>query len=192
MTIKNVLGRDRTAPSHPRVRVRSARDRRALEKQLREGLERMGGANAGEAAVDLQPLIRVSGSASYPQFRQEQQEAWRRQGGRYSAEMWPALIEEGDFAVVLIPISAGRVGLAAGRHPRAIAMPQFSSGHPLEPGNFDDIVLAILATWIEGLPAEPRVRIAPPVVEVMQRGRVVARRQHEFGQRWHLPAADGM
>jgi hypothetical protein len=144
-----------------------------------------------QPVTDIQPLFRVSGSASYASFKADEK-AWRRQGSAFTTSGWPATIEEGTCAVVMLPLPAGRVGLAAGRHPRPVATPHFSSGRSIEPGRYDDMVLAILARWIPAANNERRVRLAPPVVELVQRGSVVERRVVDFGLRWHLPAADSV
>lgn len=174
-----------------KVEIRSVRQRQALLARLASDLGGDGElAKDGGTLLEVQPLIRVTGSASYERFQSEVETAWRRQGGAFSTRGWPATIDEGEFAAVLLPLAAGRVGPAVGKQPRAIMVPQFSRGRPIAHGRYDDIALGLLATWLGSVSGE--VRVAPPVVELIQGGHVVERRVLDFGLEWHLPRPDGV
>jgi hypothetical protein len=82
----------------------------------------------GCEVADIQLLARVCAAPSYGAWKRDQERAWRRQGGRYSTASWPAQLGDDETAVVLLPLDAGRVGLAAGKQPRAVADPVFSCG----------------------------------------------------------------
>jgi hypothetical protein len=92
----------------------------------------------------------------------------------------------------LLPLAAGRVGVSVGKYPRVVADPVCSAGRPPDGGTYDDLVLGLVAGWV-GNPA-PRMsaRLAPPVIEVVQRGRITDRRLEDFGTEWPLPAPDGL
>jgi hypothetical protein len=166
------------------------RDRRRLVRRLRSQVDLAGHERDARPALQIQPLFRICGSASYEHFKQEQEAAWLKQGGRYTTASWPREIAEGELAAVLLPLAAGRVGSGVGRHPRAIATPRFTHGRPIEEGNVADLGLSLLVTWLD---ADISTAIpAPPVLEVIQRGRSVERRVVDFGLRWPLPAPDGV
>jgi hypothetical protein len=95
---------------------------------------------------------------------------------------------------VLVPLAAGRVGVAAGRQPRLGASPIFSHGKPALAGGapYDDLVLGLVARWVANPGEGTTARLAPPIIEVVQRGRVVERRVADFDQSWPLPVPDGV
>ena len=103
------------------------------------------------------------------------------------------MIDSDDDAALLLPISAGRVGVAVGKHPRAIASPIFTSGAPgRHGGDYTDFVLGLVARWV-GNPGEGMTaRLAPPVIELVGRRGVLERRVEAFGQEWPLAHADGV
>lgn len=177
-----------------RFTVRSDRDRRALRKALGRALVELDRrAQRPDCEVaDIQLLARVCAAPSYPVWKRDQERAWKRQGGRYSTASWPARLEDEETAVVLLPLDAGRVGLAAGKRPRVVADPVFSCGVPPSGGSYEDIVLALVTGWVSNPGEGHSARLAPPVAEVIQRGSVVERGVVDFGQQWPLPAPDGL
>ncbi len=177
-----------------RFTVRSDRDRRALRKKLGRALAVLDrrAQHPGCEVADIQLLARVCPAPSYPAWKRDQERTWKRQGGRYSTASWPVQLGENEIAVVLLPLAAGRVGLAAGKHPRAVADPIFSCGALPSGGGHEDIVLALVTSWVSNPGEGHSARLAPPVVEVFQRGSVVERRLVGFGQQWPLRAPDGV
>jgi len=171
------------------VTVRARGERRRLVQALASALDGSR-VSADESALELQPLIRICGSTSYPDFKADQETAWRKQRSTYTTRAWPESIAEGEVAAVLLPIAAGRVGPGVGRNPRALVSPQFSHGRPIQEGNVDDLALGLITTWLGSITTP--VRVAPPVIELTQRGQVTERRVVNFGQTWHLPEPDGL
>lgn len=129
---------------------------------------------------------------TYPEFRAGREKAWRTQGAPYSTAKWPAELEDGTLAVLLLPISAGRLGPAVGKHPRTVASPLFTLGRSVD-GSRNDACLSVLTSWVTN-PSTDSVtaRRAPPVVEVFQGSRVVERVVETFGASWPLPGPDGL
>src|SRR4051812_41752426 len=178
-----------------RFAVRSARDRRALHRVLADGLDELAlrAHRPAYTAIDVQLVTQVCAAPSYAELKRSHERAWRRQGGRYTTASWPAQLAEAEFAAVLLPLGAGRVGVAAGRHPKLVASPIFSCGTPAG-GElpYDDLVLGLVARWVANPGDGQTARLAPPVVELVQRGRVIERRVVDFDQRWPLPPPDGV
>jgi hypothetical protein len=52
--------------------------------------------------------------------------------------------------------------------------------------------LALVTGWVSNPGNGHSAHLAPPVVELIQRGNVVERRMMDFGQQWALPAPDGV
>jgi hypothetical protein len=126
-----LFSRSRTKPSFTGQRtVANDRDRRALHSHLEHGLAELArrAEAPGTTVLDLQLLLQVVGRVSYPKFRAGREKAWRTQGAPYNTDAWPASLEDGMLAVLLLPISAGRVGPAIGKHPRTVASPLFTVG----------------------------------------------------------------
>ena len=175
------------------VTIRSDRDRRsllqAIERSVR-GLEERAEAE-GTRVLDVQLVGQVCAGPSYGQWKADRERVWRRQGGKFGTDAWPGTIESGAYGALLLPLPAGRVGLAAGKNPRAIASPLFTTGAPPD-GRYEDLVLSVLARWMSNPADGLAARLAPPVIEVVQRGRVVDRRLAGFGIAWPLPAPDGL
>src|SRR3954454_21638302 len=88
---------------------------------------------------------------------------------------------DGDFGAVLLPLAAGRVGVAAGRNPKLVASPIFSAGTPATGGGpYDDLALGLVARWVANPGEGQTARLAPPVIELIQRGRVSQRHLADF------------
>jgi hypothetical protein len=177
-----------------RLAVRSQRDRRALRRELQAGLAELAqrGEQVGVRVLDVQLVARVCAGRSYPELQRAHERAWRRQGGRYSTASWPARLAEDEYACVLVPLAAGRVGVAAGQNPKVVASPVFSHGRAPRGGGYEDLVVGLVARWVANPGDGLTARLAPPVIEVLQHGAVVERRLADLGQTWPLPAPDGV
>jgi hypothetical protein len=143
--------------------------------------------------LDVQLLGQVCGPAEYAAWKAARETAWRKQRASWSTAQWPDAIESDGYAALLLPISAGRVGVAVAKHPRAIASPIFTSGAPgRHGGDYTDLVLGLVVRWL-GNPGEGvTTRLAPPVIELVGRRGVLKRRVEAFGQEWPLPHPDGV
>ena len=127
--------------------------------------------------------------ANYGVFKGRWQRAWQDTG--YSTAGWPEkLLHERHIGALLLPIPAGRVGLAVDDHPELVAEPLFSTGVPSEGADQGEITLGVLTTWLPEYGAG--TLLAPPVVEVVGRRGALERRVEDFGLRWDLPAAEGV
>ena len=174
--------------------VTGDRDRQALGDELAGGLAELARRADQEAmqVLDVQLLAQVCAAPSYPEWKAGREAAWRKHGAALTTASWPSRLQDGELAVLLLPISAGRVGLAVGKHPRAIATPLFSAGRPRDDRRYEDLLLGLVTNWVTNPGLGTTARLAPPVVEVVQRGRVVEREVADLGQRWPLPAPDGL
>jgi hypothetical protein len=167
-------------------------DRGRLQQRLARALAGLQRADATAArVVDVQPVVQLVRQAGYPAFKAARERAWA--DTPYSTRGWPAKLADSDYAALLLPLSAGRVGAAVGTHPRVVAEPLFAVGTPAAGRGAEDLVLGLLANWIANPPAGVGVRLAPPVIEVIG-GRAVAlkRRLETFALTWPLPAPDGL
>jgi hypothetical protein len=177
-----------------RVTIRTDRDRAAVRAELGQGLERLAALD-GERdveVVELQLLLQVIAQPSYDGFRAGWEKAWCNQNGRWTTRSWLEELPDGHVGVLLLPLRAGRVGVAVGRYPRAAADPLFTSGTGGEGAGHLDACLSVLTSWVCRPGAGVTARLAPPVIEVIQRGRVASRTVEDFGQSWPLPVADGV
>ena len=176
------------------VAVRNERDRRALRRDLERSLldlaARVG--QPGTQVLDVGLVAQVCSAPSYVDWKAEHDRAWHEQGAQLSTASWPAQLDEGAYGVLLLTLAAGRVGVAVGKFPRAVATPVFSSGLPPRNAGYEDIVLSVVARWAGNPASGATAQLAPPVIELVQRNRVVERRLADFGQRWPLPAPDGL
>lgn len=158
--------------------ARSGRGRRGRVRELERGvaeLARRVGA-PGVTVIDVQLVAQLCASGSYPLWRDGIERAWRRHATRstvqkWSTAGWPPVLGDDHVAVLLTPLPAGRVGLAA-HNARPIADPVFSHGVPPVGAPRTDPVLELLLTWIKNPAAGHTARLAPPVIEVMVRGKV--------------------
>ncbi|MBJ7331455.1 MAG: hypothetical protein JHC95_16300 [Solirubrobacteraceae bacterium] len=146
---------------------------------------------AAPTTSEVQPLIQVVGPRGYPAFRDGWERVWRKKRQPWSVATWPASLPDGELGALLLPVSAGRVGPALGKHPKALSEPVFLAGRTLEADGPDDLALATVAHWIKHV-AAPRLIAAPPVVELINLGRVDRRWAVDFGVTWSLPVADGL
>jgi len=145
--------------------------------------------------IDVQLVAQLCAATGYPRWRAAVERDWQRQnkrcGSRWTTAQWPRTLTEDQIAVLLIPLPAGRVGLAA-RGPRPIADPIFSSGLPLPGAPLTDGVLEALITWTGNPSRGFTARLAPPVIETILAGKVAERSVETFGLHWPLPVADGI
>ncbi len=196
MTQPMRLTRPRRPPPRPRTlagRLAVADD--AERGRLRAGLAHDLAALAGAGGADppeLQLVVQVCAGASYAPLRHGRGLAWRKQGAPYATDDWPDALADGELALLLVPVPAGRVGRAIGKYPRCAAHPLFAVGAPGPGGAPDDAVLALVARWVAGRARGGAARLAPPVIEVVALGRVAERRVAGLGQTWPLPAPDGV
>jgi hypothetical protein len=151
-------------PAEPRAwpqagqpsRYRSARSERGRRGKVRE-LDRALQALAARAeqpgvnVVDVQLVAQLCGGAGYAAWREGVERAWkehnkrpaqRASGRQLSTSAWPRTLGREHVAVLLTPMPAGRVGIAA-RSARPVADPIFSHGIPLVDAPGTDPGLAI-------------------------------------------------
>jgi len=172
----------------------SIRAQRALLRNIANGVQRWTAQaqESGVTVIEVQPVLQVVAPQSYEEFRAGWMRAWAKHGGAYSAEKWVRTLAAGEYAVLLLPLPAGRVGVAVGRHPRAMSRPLFLAGRPPHGRGYSDTCAHALATWLS-LPTGPVAPLlAPPVIEVIQRGQVEQRYVEEFGAQWPLAQPDGL
>lgn len=178
---------DRIRSTDNRIVVRSQRHRRKLIRAIEDRIVDL--ETTSSPTVEVQPLIQIVGAASYPAWRQAWEKSWRKKHTRYSTASWPSAIGQDELAALLVPVSAGRVGTALGKHPRPTAEPAFLVG-PTD-GGPDDAALAVCAQWFQHL-ARAGTISAPPVVETVVNGRVDRRTVADLGIAWSLPRPDGL
>lgn len=179
----------RSGSGGDRVVVRSPRHRKKLIRTIEDAIVDL--ETTAVPALEIQPLIQVVGPASYRAWREAWEKSWRKKQTEYSTVSWPDRIGADEIAALFVPVSAGRVGTALGKHPRPIAEPSFLVGPVPGGGDPDDPALAVTAQWFGHL-ARPGTIAAPPVVESIVGGRVERRWIAHFGIAWSLPAADGV
>jgi hypothetical protein len=181
-----------TGPSNlgKEVTIRTHRDKRRLLRRLGKELSRL--AERAEqryvTIANIQLVIQVCGERSYPSWRADRERTWRREGGRFSTQAWPATLRAGECGAVLLPLDPGPVASTAQGHPPLVASPRFA--HGLSPnGNYQDAVLAVLVSWLSDPGFAVTARLAPPIVEVVFQRGVAARSVETFGLNWPLSPA---
>lgn len=179
---------------HASFTVRSDRDRRKLIGRLDRGLAELSRRTALPAvqALVIQLLVQVCGPEGYVTWREAREKAWRRQGGLWSAAAWPERLEDAGSGALLLPLAAGRVGLAVGEQPRAVADPVFMAGTAPRNCSFEDLALGLVTTWATNRSDAVTAVLAPPVLEVVSRRGVLERRVLGWGLEWPLPAPHGV
>lgn len=185
----SIFDRLRTSDSDDRVVVRGPRHRKKLVREIEDAIVDL--ETSGAPAFEVQPLIQVVGPGSYPVWRKAWEMSWRKKQVPYSTASWPERIGGDETAALLVPVSAGRVGTALGKHPRPIAEPTFLVGPVPEGAGPEDPALVVTAQWFGHL-APAGTLTAPPVVETIVGGRVERRYVANFGVAWSLPAPDGV
>jgi len=189
-------------PASRHSSARSERGRRGKVRELDRALQALA-ARAGQPGVnviDVQLVAQLCAGAGYPAWRDSVERTWKQHnkrpaqratGQQLSTSAWPRTLGREHVAVLLTPMPAGRVGIAA-RNARPIADPIFSHGIPLVDAPGTDPVLELLLTWTQR-PAEGHTaRLAPPVIEIIAQGKVSERWAETFGLDWPLPPADGI
>lgn len=171
------------------VIVRSDRQRRRLEREVASAVTSVAG--AGDQVHEFQPLIQITSATGYAAWRAAWERSWRKKKSPYGTGQWPKSIAEDEVAALLVPVFAGRVGTALGKHPKPVAEPSFLVGELADGADIDDAALAVLSEWLRNV-APPGSRCAPPVLETIVGGRVARRWTADFGASWPLPPADGL
>jgi hypothetical protein len=143
-------------------------------------------------ALEVQLVVQVCNSESYPAFREARHKAWRREGGVFNTTAWPAHLDRAEYGVLLLPLAAGRPGLAVGRHPEPVADPVFGTGVPQRRAGFEELPLIAITRWVIDPGQKLPALLAPPVLEVVTRRGVLERRLLGWGLDWHLPTPDGL
>ena len=165
-------------PGQPASRyssARSARGRRGKVRELDRALKVLvaRAEQPGVNVVDVQLVAQLCAGAGYPAWRESVERTWRQHnkrpaqratGQQLGTSAWPRTLGREHVAVLLTPMPAGRVGIAA-RNSRPIADRIFSHGIPLADAPGTDAVLELLLTWTQR-PAEGHTaRLAPPVIK---------------------------
>ena len=173
-----------------RFTLDTERDRRDTPRALDNALRdlRRGARWRRGRALDVQPLVQMVRPANYGVFKGRWQRAWR--DTENSTAGWTKKLLDEQISALLLPIPAGRVGLAVGDHPELVAEPLLSTGVPSEGADQGEITLGVLTTWLPEYGAG--TLLAPPVIEVVGRRGPLERRVEDFGVDWHLPVADGV
>jgi hypothetical protein len=171
--------------------------RRALTQALKRQNERLG--EAETHATDVQLLGQVTSAEEWPKLLAY----WERHNPSGVAA-WPRRLERGAYALNLWPLSAGRVGRAAGlggdvrkRQPKTmLSAPGLTVFDPEKrPSDATTALAVVCATWLEdvGVSDFEALRLAPPVLETWATGgRLISRAVVDFDLEWSLPAADGV
>ncbi|MCK9250812.1 MAG: hypothetical protein M0P31_17775 [Solirubrobacteraceae bacterium] len=148
----------------------------------------------GVRVVELQPIVQLSTARHYGRWSRGVQASWKRAG--YVADeaeiQWPSSIPPGHLAGLLVVVPAGRVGIALGRHPVPEFAPRLAFAQLPESVSGADFALHLLLMWLSERGVEQTARLAPPVVERIDQGRVAHREVQTYGTAWPLPPADGV
>jgi alkylation response protein AidB-like acyl-CoA dehydrogenase len=183
------LDRFRPGGAGDHVIVRGPRQRRKLTAAIADRIVDLEISHAPVA--EIQPLVQIVAEPSYPAWRDAWEASWRKKQAGYSTAAWPERIGPQELAALLVPVMAGRVGTALGKHPRPVAEPAFLVGTVPADAGPDDPALAVCAHWLTHI-AAPGVICAPPVIETIVSARLQRRWVSDFGVAWSLPAPDGV
>lgn len=179
------------------VRIASARDRKRMTRQLRQGLARLAEL-VDQPYVDafrIQLVAQVCGARSFPAWRETRGALWRKQSSKYSTSTWPQTLPEDHLAAVLLPLPVGPVSTTAGDHPPLLATPLFTHGRPRPFDSYApyyDGVLGLVTSWVSNPAFCVTALLAPPVVETIAFDRIAERTVESFGVEWPLPPPPGL
>lgn len=162
--------------------------REALERQLQILALRSASPNYTGTAVAFVAQAHRDRDGSYAQWRAHWNRRLRSEPtGRYSAETWPARVEDESWSIVLLPVEPGVVRSSAavvqpGRRARRAGatakgslLPLSLSGNPLAAHMDDrlmrdrtpqDITMSLLSSWIRKTPDGETLSLQAPVLEV--------------------------
>src|SRR3954447_26941206 len=104
------LSRRRVPRLHDRIHTGSARNLTQLRKTLKRALADLGtrAEDPNASVLDIQLVVQVVRMAAYPSFKGGREIAWS--GTPYSTATWPEKLRDSEYAALLLPIPAGRVG----------------------------------------------------------------------------------
>jgi len=155
-------------------------------RELREDTVRMA------TSPELQLVVQFCDQGAYPAWATGWRAAWTKAGVQTPTLLWPRGLPTGQVAALLLPLPAGRVGPAVGRHPSPVFEPLLV--HALLPDDVGarDFGLNLILRWLESRADGQGARLAPPVLELTQGGRVTRRALETYGLEWDLPAPDGL
>lgn len=168
--------------------------REQLRKTLQHGLQALDrtARAPGASPLQIQLVAQVCAASHYPEWKAGWENAWRKRGESLSTSRWPAGLPADGFMVLLLPLTAGRVGPSVGKHPRLAATPIFTTGSSSGGQSHEDAVLVAVSRWVANPAVGQTARLAPPVIEILRRGAATERAVETFGLTWPLPVADGL
>ncbi len=175
------------------VKLRSPRQRRRSGQELERAVGELADrANTpGLEVWRVQPIVEVAAPESYQAWRQARERRWRRERVSYTSRSWPARLQPGELAGVLLPQLHG--GSYRGR-PAEVAQPIFAHGDTPKPDRdyerpYEPLVLRVALTWawlvLEEEPPANAVLLAPPLVDLITRW-PAARVPVDLGLSWPL------
>lgn len=169
------------------VRPAVERDLRlALRDRLDSGLANLAASAsaphpAGVQALEVHLLVQVVRHNAYEAFRAGRAAAWRGTG--FSTRPWPRRIRATDYFVLLLALPA-QVRPAVGTHPQVTADPLYVRETPARPGDYRELVLGLVTSWLFLPAAAPTALVTPPEIEALGRRGVLERRVETFGRSW--------
>lgn len=144
------------------------------------------------APAELQLVVQFCDQRAFPAWATAWRDAWGDAGVQTPTLQWPRGLPTGQVAALLLPLSAGRVGTAIGTHPSPVFEPLLV--HALLPDDIGarDFGLNLIIRWLASRGTGEGARLAPPVLELTQAGRVTKRAVETYDVEWDLPAPDGL
>jgi hypothetical protein len=148
---------------------------------------------AGVTTLDVQLVIQAcSPGTGYLRWRKERQRLFQRSNQTLTTEHWPDRLPHNQFALLLLPYPAGKVGPAlAGTNLRASPMVFFPGVYD-DPAWLDLMTAEIIRSWLHWTPEGMSVAVAPPVLEEFRVGHLHRRSLFDCGLSWPLPPPDGL
>src|SRR6202030_468522 len=118
----------------------------------------------------VQLVAQICGPLSFHSWRQARETTWRRQGGGDTTRAWPVELPVDHYAVVLLPLPAGRISTTMRDHPPLMATPLFVHGPMASDTGYHDGLLGLVTKWVANPGFGVSAQLAPPIVETITRG----------------------
>lgn len=164
-------------------------DHRALEGALKAlRADTQGTAKPAE----LQLIVQFCEQRDFSRWAAGWRAAWGDAGFATPTIQWPRGLPTGQTAALLVPLLAGRVGPAIGKHPTPVFEPVLVHALLPEGVGASDLALNVILRWLASRTAGQGALLAPPVLELARGGAIVDRRLETYNVKWDLPAPDGL
>lgn len=138
---------------------------------------------------DLQLVVQFCDQQDYPSWASAWRRSWATSKVLAPTLEWPAELPVGHVAALLLPLAAGDPASVSTRDHVPLFEPLLVHALLPEGVGARDLGLNLILRWIASRKGNEGARLAPPILELTQRGRVRSRLVETYGVSWDLQAA---